>query len=264
MLNVAGIDVYVEGDGPQTLVFMHGWPDSYRLWDATVAGLKDRFRCVRFSLPGYDLSKPPQTPSLATVTHLIKTIVDTVSPDAPVTMVLHDWGCTFGYEFMGRYPERVARAVAVDIGNHNHGAYLRSLTAGQKLAIFGYQSWLAIAWVMGNNVSAALANWMTRRMARGARCPAPDDALHWQKNYPYAMLWFGLHGGFKDSMRVDPKCPFLYIYGERKPFMFHSPDWPVALAAKPGNKVQAFATGHWVMLEKPAEFTACLHEWLAA
>jgi pimeloyl-ACP methyl ester carboxylesterase len=77
------------------------------------------------------------------------------------------------------------------------------------------------------------------------------------------MLWLGLRGGFKGGMRVDPKCPFLYIYGERKPFMFHSPDWPVALASKPGNKVQAFATGHWVMLEKPAEFTACLREWLA-
>ena len=264
MLNVGGIDVHVDGSGAQTLVFIHGWPDSYRLWDATVAGLQDRYRCVRFSLPGYDLAKPAQSPSLADVTRQIKAVIDAVSPDAPVTLVLHDWGCTFGYEFMGRHPERVARAVAVDIGNHNHGAYLRSLTGAQKGAIFRYQSWLALAWVLGRYVNGALGNWMTRRMARGVGCPAPDAELHWQKNYPYAMLWFNLNGGFKGSVRVDPKCPFLYIYGERKPYMFHSPDWLVARAALPGNKVEAFATSHWVMLEKPAEFNASLREWLAA
>ncbi len=244
------MDVHVEGEGTQTLVFIHGWPDSYRLWDATVAGLQDRFRCVRFSLPGYDLAKAPQSPSLAEVTSHFKAVVDAVSPDAPVTLVLHDWGCTFGYEFMGRHPDRVARAVAVDIGNHNHGAYLRSLTGPQKRAIFQYQSWLALAWVMGRFVNGALGNWMTRYMARRVGCRASDAELHWQKNYPYAMLWFGLKGGFKGSVRVDPKCPFLYIYGARKPYMFHSPDWLVARAALPDNTMQPFATGHWVMLEK--------------
>lgn len=259
-----GIDVYTEGDGPQTLVFIHGWPDSYRLWDSTVAGLQDRFRCVRFSLPGFDTGKPAQAPSLAEMTARIKAVVDTASPDAPVTLVLHDWGCTFGYEFMGRHPERVARVVAVDIGNHNHGAYLRSLTGAQKRSTFQYQTWLAVAWVLGRLVSAQLGNAMTRRMARRVGCQAPQSELLWQKNYPYAMLWFGLKGGFKGSVRVDPKCPFLYIYGMRKPYMFHSPDWLVQRAALPDNKVQGFATGHWVMLEKPAEFTACVRDWLSS
>lgn len=259
---VDGINVQVEGGGTQTLVFIHGWPDSYRLWDATVAGLQDRFRCVRFDLPGYDLAKPAQCPSLAEVTRYIKTVVDAVSPNAPVTLVLHDWGCTFGYEFLGRHPDRVARVVAVDIGNHNHGAYLRSLSGAQKRAIFQYQSWLALAWVVGRFASAALGNRMTRWMARRVGCPAPASGLHWQKNYPYAMLWLGLKGGFKGSVRVDPQCPFLYLYGARKPYMFHSPEWLTARAALPHNKVQAFATGHWVMLEQPQAFIDCLRAWL--
>ncbi len=257
-----GIDVYVEGSGGTTLVFLHGWPDNERLWDATVAGLKDQFRCVRFTLPGFDLGKPERTLSLDEITASVKNIVQVVSPDQPVTLVLHDWGCTFGYEFLGRHPSLVDRVVAVDIGNHNHGSYLRSLTAQQKLGIFLYQFWLALAWGAGRYISTSLGNWMTRLCARAVKCPAADADLHWRKNFPYAMLWLGLRGGLKGCLRVDPKCAFLYIYGARKPFMFHSPQWLTEMAAVPGNKVQAFATGHWVMLQQPVEFVACLRDWL--
>ena len=37
---------------------VHGWPDTYRLWDGQVEALKDRYRCVRFTLPGFDAAQP--------------------------------------------------------------------------------------------------------------------------------------------------------------------------------------------------------------
>jgi pimeloyl-ACP methyl ester carboxylesterase len=49
------VDVILEGSGPKTVVMLHGWPDTHRLWDGQVAALKERFRCVRFTLPGFDL-----------------------------------------------------------------------------------------------------------------------------------------------------------------------------------------------------------------
>ena len=54
---VQGIPIYVEGEGSETIVMVHGWPDTYRLWDDTVAHLKDRYRCVRFTLPGFDVNE---------------------------------------------------------------------------------------------------------------------------------------------------------------------------------------------------------------
>jgi pimeloyl-ACP methyl ester carboxylesterase len=51
---VRGVDIHVEGDGAESIVMIHGWPDTYRLWDATVEALKRRFRCIRFTLPGFD------------------------------------------------------------------------------------------------------------------------------------------------------------------------------------------------------------------
>jgi hypothetical protein len=66
---------------------------------------------------------------------------------------------------------------------------------------------------------------MTRWMARGMRCRTPQAGIGWSMNYPYAMQWFGLLGGFRGAAPVEPACPLLYLYGERKPFMFHSPQW---------------------------------------
>ena len=161
------------------IVMLHGWPDTCRLWDSTVEALKDRYCCVRFTLPGFDLAAPPRMTSLDDMCEWLHTVVDQVSPGVPVTLLLHDWGCIFGYEFAARFPDRVARLVAVDIG--------------------------------------------------------------------------------------DPtSLQMLYVYGERKPFMFHSPQWLAALAQRPGNAVQAFKTGHWVMLQQPQAFNQCVRAWLQA
>ncbi|MDP3654093.1 MAG: alpha/beta hydrolase [Rhodoferax sp.] len=257
-LDIDGIDILVEGCGDHTVVLIHGWPDSHRLWDSTVEALKGQYRCVRFTLPGFDMGKPARAPSLAQMTHLIHTIVDTTSPDQPVTLLLHDWGCTFGYEYAAQHPQRVARLVAVDIGDHNSPAFSASLTASAKLQILVYQLWLAIAWKLGG----ALGDRMTRAMARALRCRVEPSRMGWQMNYPYAMQWFGLNGGLRHAMQVAPHCPTLYLYAERKPFMFHSPQWIAQLAQRPGSAVQAFGTGHWVMVEQPAEFNACVTAWL--
>ncbi|MCW5641621.1 MAG: alpha/beta fold hydrolase [Rhodoferax sp.] len=259
-VTVEDIEVHFEGDHPHTVVMLHGWPDTYRLWDATVEALKDRYCCVRFTLPGFDIQADPRATSLDDMCEWLLTVVDQVSPGLPVTLLLHDWGCIFGYEFAARHPARVARIVAVDIGDHNSGALGRSLTASQRAQVFGYQFWLALAWKLGGSAG----NWMTRRMARALGCRTDPATIGWQMNYPYAMRWFGTVGGLSRTAPVRPACPMLYVYGTRKPFMFHSPGWLDWVRAQPGNDVQALPTGHWVMLHKPEAFHRCVAGWLGA
>jgi cis-3-alkyl-4-acyloxetan-2-one decarboxylase len=259
-LRIQGVNVFIEGEGPDTLLMLHGWPDTHHLWDSTVKALKREFRCVRFTLPGFDLAKPPRATSLVQMTALIGDIVDAVSLARPVTLVLHDWGCIFGYEFAARRPEQVARIVAVDIGDYNSGACIRSLSVRAKVLVFAYQFWLAVAWAVGG----AIGNAMTRWMARRSGCRAASSAIGWQMNYPYAMYWFGLLGGFRGAARVAHVCPVLFIYGLHKPFMFQSPDWLARLAASPGCAVQPFPTGHWVMAQQPEAFNRCVAKWLGS
>lgn len=260
-LTIDGIDIHVVGNGPRTVVMIHGWPDTHRLWDGTVGALQDRYRCVRFTLPGFDASLQPRPTSLAAMVTLFRSIVDAVSPAHPVTLLLHDWGCVFGYEFAHRHPARVERIIAVDIGDHNSPDFARSLTARARWLIFSYQIWLAIAWGLGH-VHAGLGHRMTRAMARRLRCPSDPGAIGWPMNYPYAMQWFGLLGGFRRAAPVRPACPVLYLYGKRKPFMFHSPQWLHTIGAQTGSEAQGFRSGHWVMVDQAQAFNERVRRWL--
>jgi pimeloyl-ACP methyl ester carboxylesterase len=265
-LEVQGLTVTIEGQGP-TVVFLHGWPDTPAVWDGTVAALRDGYRCVRLHLPGYDLARSPRPVSVDQMCALIAAVVDAVSPDEAVSLVLHDWGCFFGYEYAARHPQRVARVVGTDIGDTNSGAYLKALTTKEKLLIAGYQLWLAVAWKLGS-VLPGLADRLTRFMARRVGCRTEASRIGWQMNYPYAMQWFGAFGGLRGVARVDkvfgPQIPTLFCFGKRKPFMFHSARWLAALATTPGCRVQGFDAGHWLMLQKPAEYHAAVRGWLDA
>jgi cis-3-alkyl-4-acyloxetan-2-one decarboxylase len=249
-LQVQGIDVIVEGDGPHTVVMLHGWPDTHRLWDGMVEALAPQHRCVRFTLPGFDAPHVGPARTLGDITRLLLAIVDAVSPKQPVTLLLHDWGCIFGYELAAQHPQRIARIVAIDIGDYNSSAYLASLHGKEKLQIVGYQLWLALAWGVGHIGVQGIANRMTRWMARALRCPAPQASIAWHMNYPYAMAWFGLGGGLRSTAQVQPQCPVMYAYGTRKPFQFQSPRWLDRLQAATGSEVHAHACGHWVMVQQ--------------
>jgi hypothetical protein len=54
----------------------------------------------------------------------------------------------------------------------------------------------------------------------------------------------------------------LYIFGTRKPFMFHSRAWTDGLAARPGCAVVPMRTGHWVMNNDPLGFARAVAGWL--
>jgi pimeloyl-ACP methyl ester carboxylesterase len=262
-LLVNGLGVQVEGEGPRTVLMLHGWPDTLRVWDGTVRVLQAHHRCVRLTLPGFDINAgSPDIPSLDHIVASLLAVIQTVSPGAPVTLLMHDWGCIFGYELAMRHPERVSGMVAVDIGDYNAGAYLASLSLRQKAFIAFYQLWLATAWMVGRHVHGGLGNRMTRWMAGAMRCPVPPEQLSWRMNFPYAMRWFGLRGGLP-TRTVQPACPLLYVFGERKPFMFHSPRWLHTLRASEDGAAHALRSGHWVMLDQPEAFHALLLRWLS-
>jgi pimeloyl-ACP methyl ester carboxylesterase len=239
---------------------VHGWPDTHRLWDVQVEALKSQYRCVRFTLPGFDLSRPGRAYSLDEVIATLAHVVERACPGERVTLLLHDWGCVFGYQFALRHPERVARVIGVDIGDAGSRAHRAVLDTRARLMVFGYQFWLALAWRLGSARGDRIARWMAARL----RCPAPPQAIGAQMGYPYALQWFGVKGGFGQLRPFDPAVPMLYVYGQRKPFMFHSQAWLDHLSARPGCRVLGLPTGHWVMLQRPQEFNAALRDWLAA
>jgi pimeloyl-ACP methyl ester carboxylesterase len=258
-LSIAGVDVHVDGRCADTIVMVHGWPDTYRLWDAQVEALRSQHRCVRFTLPGFDIGESRRAVSLDQMIDVLRQVVEHTSGGSPVIMLLHDWGCFFGYQYVLRHPSTVARVIGVDIGDAGSRRHLREMNAKQKAMMASYQLWLALAWRIGGSIG----DRMTRSMARQLKCPGDPRSIHSGMCYPYDIRWTGSHGGFRHVRPFESPCPMLYIYGTRKPFMFHSQTWADALAAKPGNRVLGFRTGHWVMCKQPQAFNEAVLTWLA-
>jgi cis-3-alkyl-4-acyloxetan-2-one decarboxylase len=241
------MEVLVEGAGSTAIVMIHGWPDTHRLWDRQVEALKGQYRCVRFTVPGFEPSAPKRAYPFAQLMEMLERVV---APGDKVTLLLHDWGCLLGYQFALRHPERVERVIGVDIGDAGSRRHLAEIGASGKLKIIAYQLWLAVAWLLG-------ADWMARSMARAIGAPADPRSVRAQMGYLYAMRWLGVAGGLKGLRLFKPHCPMLFLYGERKPVMFHSRAWAQSVHSR------AFATGHWIMAQRPDEFNAAVLTWLA-
>ena len=261
---VNGVDVFIEGEGAQTIVMIHGWPDTHRLWDSTVQALQGHYRCVRFTLPGFDAGQPRRSFSIPQLVATFRSIVEQTCPGQQVILMLHDWGCAFGYAFAAQHPALVSKIVGVDIGDAGSRAHREALPARAKLMVFAYQAWLALAWVIGGHVSARLGDRMTRWMARVLRCRSDPGLIGWHMNYPYFIQWSGAHGSYRRALRFEPSCPMLYLWGRKKPFQFHSARWVEALRAKPGCQALEFDTGHWLMTARPQAFNEAVAAWLAA
>jgi len=259
VLSVRDVDIFIEGDGAETILMVHGWPDTYRLWDAQVQFFKGHYRCVRFTLPGFDAAQARRAYSLDELTVFFKQVLEEVAPKQNVILMLHDWGCVFGYEFCMRNPQMVSRIIGVDVGDRT--SLQQSRTLRDTMMVFAYQSWLALAWVIGGRIG----DWMTRSMARALHYPSPPTHIGSRMNYPYFMHWFGGRNSYrKKAQRFIPSCPILFIYGSRKPLMFHAKTWVDDLLAGKGNRVEELDTGHWVMSGQPDRFNRVVDDWLSA
>jgi pimeloyl-ACP methyl ester carboxylesterase len=77
--------------------------------------------------------------------------------------------------------------------------------------------------------------------------------------HPYWRAWTG---GYRALRPFEPAVPMLFVYGRRKPFLFHSAAWAARVAARAGSRVLEMKTGHWVMVDAPDEFQRALADWL--
>jgi pimeloyl-ACP methyl ester carboxylesterase len=96
-----------EGGNPEgpTIVLIHGWPDTHRVWDGVAAILAPDFRLVAYDTRGQGDSVTGAPDAAFTLDQLgddLIAVVDAVSPRAPVHLVGHDWGSIQAWEAVCR------------------------------------------------------------------------------------------------------------------------------------------------------------------
>ena len=249
--------IQIDGQGEDTIVMLHGWPDTGALWARQVADLQADYRCVRLTLPGFAADEQSRALNMDEVVAWLDESIRFVS-DRPVILMAHDWGAVFAYAYVRAHPERVARLIGLDIGDTSE-TFTRRLPLKHKLMMLGYQLPLAVSYRLPRRWATPL----TRRIARVLRAPAAPESIHAGMNFPYFQAWFGGKARYQSSTEFTPSCPMLFVYGTRKPFQFFAPEWAQKIAALPNSQVTAMRAGHWMMVDAPDEFNRIVREWLA-
>jgi NAD(P)-dependent dehydrogenase (short-subunit alcohol dehydrogenase family)/pimeloyl-ACP methyl ester carboxylesterase len=105
--------VFEEGDpADPTVLLLHGYPDTHRVWDEVAALLRDRYHVVRYDVRGAGQSTAPRDRRDYGFDHLMAdlgAVIDAVGASR-VHLVGHDWGSLQGWEALGRagLRERIA------------------------------------------------------------------------------------------------------------------------------------------------------------
>jgi pimeloyl-ACP methyl ester carboxylesterase len=102
------------GSGP-TIVFVHGWTCDSSSWAAQVPAFKDKYRVVTLDLPGHGQSQSPQDGkfSVDLFARAVEAVRAEVGADR-IVLVGHSMGAPVIRQYALLYPERVAGLVAVD------------------------------------------------------------------------------------------------------------------------------------------------------
>jgi pimeloyl-ACP methyl ester carboxylesterase len=228
-------------------VFIHGVPDTQRVWDGVVARL-NRKDVVTLSLPGFDCPLP--TGFRATKEEYVDWLLGQLAAlEGPIDLVGHDWGALL-----------VVRAVSV------RPDAVRSWAAGGAPLDREYV-WhqAAKAWQtpgMGEKVMAGMTAEGLAAALVAAGVPAADaaeTAAHVDPTMKDCILNLyrsAVHAGEEwedDLKRIS--APGLVLWGEKDPYA--AVEFGAKLAQKTRARFVSFAAcSHWWQLERPGEVAA--------
>ena len=88
-----------------TVVLVHGWPDSHRVWDGVAEHLAPEHRVIAYDTRGQGDSvtgAPDRRFTLEVLADDLVAVIDSVSPRTPVHVVGHDWGSIQAWEAVCR------------------------------------------------------------------------------------------------------------------------------------------------------------------
>jgi pimeloyl-ACP methyl ester carboxylesterase len=114
---VGDIEIHstVQGEGPKTIVFVHGWTCDASSWSGQIAEFAKDYRVVTLDLPGHGGSGAPGQGefSMKLFADAIEAVRAEVGADK-VVLVGHSMGAAVIRQYAFDHPEHVAGLVAVD------------------------------------------------------------------------------------------------------------------------------------------------------
>src|SRR5262245_34139758 len=126
-VTVDGLDLFYREAGPPdapSVLLLHGFPSSSRMWQPLIDRLADRYRLVAPDYPGFGHSDtPPADRFEYTFDHIadvVEKFTDAVALER-YSLVVQDYGGPVGMRLAERRPETVASLVVQNAVSHEDG-----------------------------------------------------------------------------------------------------------------------------------------------
>ena len=258
---VSSLEVKVDGEGPDTIVMVHGFPDSLDLWDPLVEILKKQYRCVRYTLPGFE--KQPRENfkgyDVAEMRQILDAFIESLKTDK-VTVLAHDWGAVYAAQYLTG-SNLVSKLILLDVGEFGK--------EGMPSINLKYMAAFGLSWLLPESWAQKLVDYTAKNILKISDVDPHLDpnSLRWEQRlvFPYYRLWKNILSGRlpKPASFSEYNMPTLFIYGkDKKGISFHGKSWAEKLNARKDCRVVAMNGGHWMMLSHPEELAEAVMDWL--
>lgn len=117
MITLAGTPIHIRDSGPRdapAVILLHGFGASLHTWEPWAEGLQDRFRVIRFDLPGSGLSPPDTTGDYSDARAMV--LIDGLMEKAGIdraSLVGNSVGGRIAWTFAATHPDRVDGLVLI-------------------------------------------------------------------------------------------------------------------------------------------------------
>ena len=241
-----GALVVDDGGSGAPVVFTHSLAGTAAHWSAQLDHLRTSRRAVAFDLRGHGASESPKNREYA-ITALaadVGAVVDALRLDR-FALVGHSMGGGVALAYAGAHPERVERLLLLDpIGDGTQMATEQIQPFLTQLQSSAYQEVIEGYWdtISGPNVS------VRERLIRDLRATPRESVVE----------------GFTATTRFDPKPALAAYRGPALVVITPSNDFPFSIQRLKGGPPHRVVegTGHWIQLDKPAEVSRILDQFL--
>jgi pimeloyl-ACP methyl ester carboxylesterase len=246
------IHYVVEGKGKHAIVLIHCWSGNLGFWRDQVPALADKGRLILIDLPGHGQSDKPHT---AYTMDFFAAAVLAVMRDAHVdkaTLIGHSMGASVICRVYKQAPERVAALVAVD--GTLHRPKMTPEQAEQFIARFRAPDFR-------ENVRQFMGTMFPVPGTEALRDRVVSELLDTPQHVMLGAMqgMFGANQPDWDLRHVN--VPVLVINAPNP--MWNDEYKEYVRSLSPRTEYRAMdGVGHWLMLEKPAEFNAALADML--
>lgn len=241
-----GRDVHYEAQGRgRAVVLIHGWTCDHTFWSGQVASLAKKYKVLAVDLPGHGRSASAAEYPMSLFARAVDAVMR-AEKVSKATLMGHSMGGAVILEFSRLFPEKLEAVVLVDAG-------MRDAASASGASKF-YERFV------GEQGKATRQKMVEGMFSAASTPPVREQVMRVMLHAPENTAVGAMQGMFAPEVwrEGQSQAPALAVVANPAQIREES------LKARFPNLTYKTmpGTGHFLMMEKPAEFNAIVLEWL--